>query len=266
MTNGAVTVSAVFITFNEEKNIGRAIDSVKGVADEIVVLDSGSSDATESIARSRGAAFHRREFEDFASQKNAAVALAGMDYVLVLDADEELSEPLRSWLVSFKSGGHSKFTDVSGFFLPRKSSFLGKWINHSGWFPDYTMRFFRRGSGRFNGVRVHESCGISGKTFRLPARLFMWHYTYDSLEQYFVKFNSYTTMAAADLFDRRLSPSAARMVVNPLFGFFKQYFIKLGFLDGFHGFVLAVVSAYYVFVKYAKHYFLCRGVGPSKRP
>jgi len=259
-----ITVSAVFITYNEERNIGRALHSVRDIADEIVVLDSGSKDSTESIAASFGAVFHYRKFEDFATQKNAAVSIAKMDYVLVLDADEELSEPLRAWLISFKSGAYAKFREIAGFYIPRKSSFLGKWINHSGWFPDYTMRLFKRGCGKFNRVRVHESCEVTGKTFRIPPALFMWHYTYESLEQYFIKFNSYTSMAAEDLKEKGSAPSIIKIMVNPLFGFIKQYFIKLGFMDGFHGFVLAVVSAYYVFVKYAKHFFLCYGPRPGK--
>jgi len=256
-----IKISFAIITFNEEKNIARAIRSVSAIADEIVVLDSGSADRTVEIASGFGASVHQNKFVDFASQKNKALSYATGDYIFVLDADEELSEELVKWLSGFKNGSFTTYENegVKGFFIPRKSSFMGKWINHSGWFPDHTLRLIKRGSGAFKKARVHESIAVDGGTIKIPAACFMWHYTYDSLEQYFNKFNSYTTMAAADLLDRGVKPSGLKMVFNPFFGFIKQYFIKRGFMDGFHGLILAVLSAFYVFVKYSKHYFLYTG-------
>ncbi len=257
----AIKISFAIITFNEEKNIARAIRSISEVADEVVVLDSGSADRTVEIAAGLGAAVHQNKFADFASQKNKALSYATADYVFVLDADEELSDGLVKWLLNFKNGAFRSFEDggVKGFFIPRKSSFLGKWIDHSGWFPDYTLRLLKRGSGAFKKARVHESIAVEGLTAKIPPACFMWHYTYDSLEQYFNKFNAYTSMAAEDLLDRGAKPSKLKIVFNPFFGFIKQYFIKRGFLDGFHGLILAVLSAFYVFVKYCKHYFLYIG-------
>ncbi|HNY12753.1 MAG TPA: glycosyltransferase family 2 protein [Candidatus Wallbacteria bacterium] len=256
-----IKISFVIITFNEEKNIARAMKSVSGIADEIVILDSGSSDRTVEISSGLGARVYQNKFADFASQKNMALSYAAMDYVFVLDADEELSQELVKWLSNFKSGVFKQFDDggVKGFFIPRKSSFLGKWINHSGWFPDYTLRLMKRGSGAFKKARVHESITVDGLTAKIPAECFMWHYTYDSLEQYFNKFNAYTSMAAEDMLDRGANPSKLKIVFNPFFGFVKQYFIKRGFMDGFHGLILAVLSSFYVFVKYLKHYFLYTG-------
>ncbi len=253
------TLSAVFITYNEEKNIERAILSIKDMADEIIVLDSGSGDKTLEIAKKHNALIFSKKFESFASQKNAAISHAAKEYVLVLDADEELSEPLKKWISRLKSDAdfYGKFKTYDGFYLPRKSSFIGKWINHSGWFPDYTLRLVKNGAAQFKETRVHESFKLNGSSYKLPADCFLWHYTYESLEQYFNKFNSYTTLAAEDLYERNKSGSKVKILFNPVFGFIKQYFIKLGFLDGFHGFVLAVLSALYVFVKYCKHYFLC---------
>ena len=255
--SNALSLSYVFITYNEEKNLGRALESIKDTADEIIVLDSGSSDKTVEIAVSFGAKVFHNKFVDFASQKNMAISHAGKDYIFVLDADEELSKDLKRWVEDFRSGKLEPFHyNAAGFFVARKSSFLGRWINHCGWFPDYTLRIIKRGAGSFKKARVHESFEVHGDTVKIDKNNFMWHYTYQSLEQYFDKFNAYTTLAARDLHDRRLRPSPAKIIVNPIFSFIKQYFIKRGFLDGFHGFVLAVLSAFYVFVKYCKHYFL----------
>lgn len=254
---GAVSVSYVFIAYNEERNLGRALESVRETADEIVVLDSGSSDSTVEIATRYGARVFHNKFSDFASQKNLAVSYASCDYIFVMDADEELSDGLKRWMADFRAGRlQPSVYRAAGFFLARKSSFLGRWINHSGWFPDYTLRLVRRGAGEFKKARVHESFEVAGEKLRIDRGCFMWHYTYGSLEQYFDKFNSYTSLAALDLRDRGARRSIVKMAVNPVFSFIKQYFIKLGFLDGFHGFVLAVLSAFYVFVKYCKHYFL----------
>ena len=259
------TLSVVFITYNEEKNIERAILSVKDIADEIIVLDSGSNDATLEIVKKYNAGVFHKKFESFASQKNTAISYASKDYVLVLDADEEISDHLKQWLLRFKTDEnfYGRLKKYNGFYLPRKSSFLGKWISHSGWFPDFTLRLVKNGTAQFKETRVHESFSVNGDSYKLPERCFLWHYTYESLEQYFNKFNSYTTLAACDLYDRKKSGSKLKILFNPIFGFIKQYFIKLGFLDGFHGLVLAVLSSLYVFVKYAKHYFLCIGNGKN---
>lgn len=260
-----LSLSYVFITYNEEKNLGRALESVKDTADEIIVLDSGSSDKTLEIAAKYGAKIYHNKFADFASQKNKAISYAAKDYIFVLDADEELSAGLKKWVADFKNGTLDKnIYSANGFFVARKSSFLGKWINHSGWFPDYTLRIIKRGTGAFKKARVHESFEVDGEKIKINKNDFMWHYTYASLEQYFDKFNSYTTLAAGDLYDRGARASAAKIFFNPVFGFIKQYFIKLGFLDGFHGIILAVLSAFYVFVKYCKHYFLVRDAGAGK--
>ena len=254
---GNKTLSFVMIAYNEEKNIRRALLSVKSVADEIIVLDSGSNDKTIEIAREFGAVTYYNKFVDFASQKNTAISYASKDYVFVIDADEELNEKLIAWLNKFKNSENEKDEFcASGFYVARKSSFVGKWISHSGWFPDYTLRLFKNGSGVFKKARVHESLDVKGAVLKINGSAFMNHYTYESLEQYFDKFNVYTSLAASDLVDRGYRPSIAKIVFNPIFSFIKQYIIKLGFCDGIHGFILAVLSAFYVFVKYCKHYFL----------
>lgn len=254
-----LSISFVFITYNEEKNIGRALESIKTVADEIIILDSGSADKTLEIALKYDAKIYHNKFIDFASQKNLAVSYAARDYIFVLDADEELTPGLINWLTGFKELKLEKrFYEAAGFYAPRKSSFLGRWINYSGWFPDYTLRIIKRGAGAFKKARVHESLEVNGAVIKIDRHNYMRHYTYESLEQYFDKFNSYTSLAARDLLDRGAKPSAAKILFNPFFSFIKQYFIKRGFLDGFHGLILAVLSAFYVFVKYCKHYFLAR--------
>lgn len=254
-----ISVSFVFITYNEEKNIGRALESIKNIADEIIILDSGSTDKTLEITSKYGAQIYHNKFADFASQKNMAVSYAAKDYIFVLDADEELTPGLKEWIADFKALKlESRFYEAAGFYAPRKSSFLGRWINYSGWFPDYTLRLIKRGAGAFKKARVHESLEVDGAVIKIDKHNYMRHYTYESLEQYFDKFNSYTSLAARDLLDRGAKPSAAKIMINPVFGFVKQYFIKRGFLDGFHGLLLAILSAFYVFVKYCKLYFLAR--------
>ncbi len=256
-----LSISFVFITFNEEKNIGRALESIKDTADEIIILDSGSADKTLEIASKYGAKIYHNKFAGFASQKNKAISYAGKDYIFILDADEELTPGLKDWIAAFKALKlESRFYEAAGFYAPRKSSFLGRWINYSGWFPDYTLRLIKRGAGAFKKARVHESLEVNGAVIKIDKHNYMRHYTYDSLEQYFDKFNSYTSLAARDLLDHGAKPSAAKILFNPVFGFLKQYFIKRGFLDGFHGLLLAILSAFYVFVKYCKLYFLARTV------
>ena len=254
-----LSISFVFITYNEEKNIGRALESIKAAADEIIILDSGSADKTLEIASKYGAKIYHNKFTDFASQKNMAVSYAAKDYIFVLDADEELTPGLKDWIADFKALKlESRFYEAAGFYAPRKSSFLGRWINYSGWFPDYTLRLIKRGAGAFKKARVHESLEVNGTVIKIDRLNYMRHYTYESLEQYFDKFNSYTSLAAHDLLDRGAKPSAIKILFNPFFSFIKQYFIKRGFLDGFHGLILAILSAFYVFVKYCKLYFLTR--------
>jgi len=240
-------LSVVIITKNEMKNIKRAIDSVK-FADEIVVVDSYSDDGTPIFAESLGAVVIQNEFKGFSNMKNFAVSKATHEWVLVLDADEEIRDDLADEIKRIIS----KDSIYDCYGLARKSSFLGKWMNHSGWFPDYTLRLFKNGKAKFKNVRVHESLLVDGKIGYIDRKYFMNHYTYDSVKQYFEKFNSYTSLAAEDLIEKKKMAGLAQLFLNPPFSFVKQYFIKRGFLDGFHGFVLAVLSALYVFVKYLK--------------
>ncbi len=255
-----IRLSFTLITYNEEKNIGRALESIKNTADEIILLDSNSNDRTLEIAARYGAKIYTAKFEGFAAQKNRALSYATGDYIFVLDADEEINHKLQDWLIRFKNKKlDDAFYNAAGFFVARKSSFLGKWINYSGWFPDYTLRLIKRGAGVFKKARVHESLEVKGGILKIDKNGFMLHYTYQSLDQYFDKFNSYTRLAALDLKERGVRPSHVKIFINPIFSFIKQYFIKFGFLDGFHGLILAILSAFYVFVKYGKHYFLING-------
>ncbi len=241
-------LSVVMITKNEIKNLKRSIESVK-FADEIIIVDSLSTDGTEVLAESLGAKVIRHEFTGFADMKNKAVDAANLDWVLVLDADEEINEDLAEEIKRIVKNDGDGFT---GWHLARKSSFLGKWMNFSGWFPDYTLRLFKNGKGRFKKARVHESLEIDGETSKINSKYFMNHYTYDSLDQYFSKFNFYTSLAALDLKEKNRVPSFAHIFIHPGFSFFKQYILKRGFRDGYHGFILAVFSSFYVFVKYLK--------------
>jgi len=242
-------LSVVLITKNEIQNIERAIRSVKKIADEIVVVDTYSDDGTDKLAASLGAKVIQTEFRGFSDTKNFAIEQTSGDWIFVLDADEEVNGNLAAEirrLVELDGSG------VVCYGVARKSSFLGKWINYSGWFPDYSLRLFKKGRARFKKARVHESLDADGKVGYVDSKFYMNHYTYRTLKQYFDKFNLYTSLAAKDMRDRGKDGRLSKIIVNPPLIFFKKYILKLGFLDGFHGFVLAVFSSFYVFVKYLK--------------
>ena len=238
-------LSAVIITRNEEENLPRCLDSVK-FADEIVVVDSGSTDRTLDIAREFGATVCETEWRGFGFSKRDGVAKATGDWVLSIDADEEVSAELAEEIQAVVRDSHS----VAGFHIPRRTEFLGRWIMHSGWYPDPVLRLFRKECGNFDEALVPEKVILEGETGLLKNDLL--HYSYPSLEDYFRKFNRYTSLAAREAHQNGRKVGVRYVLVNPLVKFVKQYVVKGGFLDGLEGLILAILSACYVMVKYAK--------------
>jgi glycosyltransferase involved in cell wall biosynthesis len=238
------TLSVVVITLNEEDNIAACLNSVSW-ADELVVLDSGSTDATVSIAQQHGARVHTRAFTDYADQKNAALDLATCDWVLSLDADErvpaDLAGEIRQAIASTAA--------TAGFLLPRRDLLLGRWIHHGLWWPQYKLRLIRRQQGRWVGA-VHELLTADGPVRRLHFP--MLHYASDSVADILRTTNRYTSMEAAAWHAAGVHPSLCKMLLYPPALFFYSYFIRLGLLDGMAGLVLALLMAYYTFVKRAK--------------
>jgi (heptosyl)LPS beta-1,4-glucosyltransferase len=238
------TLSVIIITKNEANNIRRALDSVK-FADEIIINDSGSTDGTVEIASEYGCRIIRSEFKGFGQAKQTALDAAKSDWVLSLDADEEVDQSLATAIAQAL-----KNTEFSGFYLNRKSHFLGRWMLHSGWYPDYLPRLFRRGRGRFTSDSVHERIEIEGTVGKLEGHLL--HYTDPDVEHYLQKLSRYTTLSAETLHGRGRRFKAFDVVFKPPATFVKMYVLKSGFRDGIQGLLLALFSSFHVLCKYAK--------------
>lgn len=238
-------VSVIVITRNEERNIRDCLSSARW-ADEIIVVDSGSSDGTVAAAREFSDKVFERPWEGFGASKNFALSQARNDWVFWLDADERVTPELAEEIELSLSGQ----TDMVGFSVPRKAFFLGTWIRHCGWYPGRVVRLFRRDKAVFSNDRVHERLIADGPVAELKSDLL--HYTDPSLEHYFTKFNRYTSLAAEDLAGKGRRTGIGRMLLNPVWTFFRMYFLRLGFLDGMPGLILCMLSAGYVFTKYAK--------------
>ncbi len=238
------TLSVIVITNNEEKNLRRLLESVK-FADEIVINDSGSTDATLEIAKSYGCKIIRSEFAGFGAAKQAALNAATSEWVLSVDGDEEIEGTLADAIaVALKNG------ECDGYRISRKSQFLGRWILHSGWYPDYIVRLFRREKGHFSSDWVHEKAIVDGKIGTLDGHIL--HYTDPTIEHYLDKLNRYTSLSADMLKGDNKQFRVSSVIVKPPATFIKMYFLKAGFRDGIQGLLLALLSSFHVLCKYAK--------------
>jgi len=238
-------ISATIVTLNEERNIARAIASLT-CADEIVVVDSGSSDRTREIAAELGARVVREPWRGYAAQKNFAASAAANEWILSIDADEELTPALSDEMAALKVTE----TGVDGYSMPRLARYLGRWIRHSGWYPDRKIRLYRRDRGAWQGEYVHESVQVKGTLVHLKGDLL--HYTCDSLAQHLNTLDRYTTLAAQALAASGKSIPLNRLAIDPPWTFFRSFIMQRGFLDGMHGFVIAGMAGFYTFMKYAK--------------
>jgi len=238
-------LSVVIIALNEEDNLPRCLASVKW-ADEIVLVDSGSSDRTMEIGRTAGATVVSFGWQGFGAAKKEGVNRAAGPWILSIDADEEVTPELRSEITAAVAGDDSRV----GYFIPRRTRFLGRWIYHCGWYPDPVLRLFRKDRGDFDEAVVHERVDVEGRVGRLSNDLL--HYSYPTLEAYFEKFNRYTTMAAQAAYERGRRAGAFDILARPVANFIKQYFLKAGFLDGLEGLLISVFSSCHVMTKYAK--------------
>lgn len=241
-----MTLSVVIITLNEEANLARTLGSVAW-ADEIVILDSGSIDRTREVAESHHGRFFTEPWKGFAAQKNSALAKATGDWILSLDADEEVEPALAEEIRAVLSAKPS----VAGFWIPRKNFFLGRWIRHGGYYPDSKLRLFRRGAGVFEERLVHEDLKLDGATASLWNNLL--HHAYPTLESYLEHMSRYSTLGAQmAVANGPRGFSLTDIVVRPKLTFLYNYFLRLGFLDGREGLLLHLYHADYVSWKYAK--------------
>jgi hypothetical protein len=238
-------VSVIIITYNEARNIEACLRSVQW-ADEIIVADSMSTDGTAGLAAKFTPHVHCIPWQGYAENKNSALDLATGEWVLWVDADERVTDDLATEIRQLLSGE----PEHQAYAVARRAFFLGKWIRHSGWYPGYVVRFFRRGSARFDDQKVHEGLALQGSKGTLKHDLL--HYTDDDLQHYFWKFNRYTSLAAGEAQERGKSAGLASILFRPMHKFLKMYFFQLGFLDGVEGFMLALLSSSYVAAKYMK--------------
>lgn len=237
-------ISATIITWNEEANIRACLESLAWV-DEIVVCDAISEDATVAICQEHGAKVVREPWLGYARQKNRCLELASQDWILSVDADERVSPALRAEIERAAGSG-----EHDGYRIPRRNYFGGRWIRHGGWYPDYTLRLFRRGRGRFIDREVHEEVQVAGTvgTLREPLE----HRTYRDIADFLHRMDRYSTLSALEYHKQGRRPRLMDLLLRPPATFLKMYLLRWGVLDGYAGFLLATLSACYTFAKYAK--------------
>jgi len=250
-----VTLSVVIITCNEEANIGRTLASVQPLVSngrgEIIVVDSGSTDHTVEIAKSFGAKVFVEEWKGYAAQKNSAIEKASGEWILSLDADEEVERDLAS-LIALVHGRRMRDGEANGYWMRRRNKFMGRWMRFGGYWPDPKLRLFRKGSGRFEDRAVHEDVQLTGTSAKLLDGALL-HHSYPTLADYLDHMNRYSSLGAEMVVAKgRVRFSAFNIVVRPAATFLYNYFFRLGFLDGREGLLLHLYHAVYVSWKYAK--------------
>ena len=247
------TLSVILITRNEEANLADCLASLEGIAQQIVVVDTNSSDRTLDIAKSYGAVIAQpQDWPGFGPQKNRALDLATGEWVLSLDADERLTPALKSEIVT--AIHHSAHVDC--FAIPRLSWYCGRFIRHSGWNPDYVDRLFQRGSARFSDDLVHERLLHSGQVAKLENP--MLHYSFMNYSQVLQKIDRYSTASAEQAFAKGKTSTPLKAVLHGVWSFFRTYFLQAGFLDGPQGFTLAMSNAQGTYYRYIKLWHLIR--------
>ena len=236
-------ITALIITLNEEKHIGACLDSLREVADEVIVVDSFSTDMTKAIAVSKGAKVIEKEFLGFGPQKNLGAENASNDYIFSIDADEALSEPLRQSLVKLK-------TDLTtGVYAVNRLNHIGsRPIRTCGWYPDTRIRLYNRLNAHWDNRSVHEQLIVKEKVTQLDGDLL--HYSYEGFEDMKMRTERYARLGAATMSDRGRITIFLKMIINPLVKFFKTYFLQMGFTDGYFGYMISYYKAQETFLKY----------------
>lgn len=245
-------LTASLITLNEEENLPRALASLRNIADEIVIVDAGSTDRTREIAAQAGARVFEREWSDYSEQRNFAAAQATHDWILSLDADEELSAELRASLAAWKD----QEPQAAAYSVARRANYMGRWIRYSGWYPDRKVRLYRRDLAQFTGM-VHESLQVEGTIGSLAGNLL--HYAYRTAEEHTRKVEEYTDLAAWQLYRKGRRSWRLAMVFAPPWALVRTFLLKQGFRDGAAGWRIARMAARYVYWKYRKLGVLVRG-------
>ena len=240
-------ISGIVIAYNEEKKIARCIQSLQRVCDEVLIIDSFSSDSTVEICKNLGARVQQRKFTNHIEQKNFALDQAHHHCCLSLDADECLDEEAIAAILTLEEKDFS-----TSFTFNRLNNYMGKWIRHGNWYPDRKLRLWDRRHGRWGGFNPHDHVCLqeARTTHHLPGNIL--HYTVDSLQTHLNQLNFFTEIAAQELHQQGRSTKIKDLLLRPKFRFFRDYLLKRGFLDGWAGFMIATISAFGVFLKYAK--------------
>lgn len=242
-----IQLSIVIITFNEEKNIDRCINSVKEIADEILVVDSFSTDHTKLICLEKNVRFIEHKFEGHIEQKNWAMKQATHDYILSLDADEALTPELLKEILKIK-----KDWQLDSYSFNRLTNFCGKWIKHCGWYPDKKLRLWDRQKGHWGGTNPHDKVIMDNNTTTQHLNIDLLHYSFNSVEQHLKQIEYFTDISSKAAFDKGKKSSNLKIFYKSTFKFFRDYILKLGFLDGYYGYVICKNSAHAKRLKYSK--------------
>jgi glycosyltransferase involved in cell wall biosynthesis len=241
-----VQLTVTVITYNEADHIAAALDSVAW-ADEIIVVDSGSTDGTADIARGKATRVLTRPWPGYSAQKNFAADQASHDWVLSMDADERVTPALAAEIRALLARG----PELKGYRIRRVTFYLGQWVRSTDWFPDFQLRLYDRRAGRWNGMKIHESFRLAeGQHGQLRGEL--EHYAYRDISHHLQKINAYTSLIAEQWHEEGRHTNLLAMALHPCFAFFRNYVLRAGFKDGRVGFIVSVLNSYYVFLKLAK--------------
>lgn len=240
-------LSVIIVTFNEEKNIGRCLESIKGIADEIVVVDSFSTDATEEICKKYGARFFQHPFEGHIEQKSYALTLSTYPNVLSLDADEALDETLKKNIADVKANWI-----FDGYEMNRLTNYCGTWINHCGWYPDRKLRLYNKNKGSWRGTNPHDKYEMNKGASLGFLKGDILHYSYYTIQDHYKQIEYFTNISSKELFRKGKHASVFKTVMSPVVKFIQSYIFKLGFLDGAAGFTICKLSARAAYLKYSK--------------
>lgn len=242
-----VKISAVIITFNEEKNIERCLESLQGVTDEIVVIDSHSTDKTRLICEKYGVKFIEHDFEGYIRQKNYAISQATFPHQLSLDADEALSDELKNEIKKIKENWH-----CDGYRMNRLANYCGKWIRHCGWYPDTKLRLYDSAKGKWEGLFIHEKFEMIPDSSAGFLHGDILHYTYYTVEEHHRQADKFSAISARELVTLGKPVNFFMIILNPIAKFIRNYLLRLGFLDGYPGFRICWIAAGETFQKYRK--------------
>jgi glycosyltransferase involved in cell wall biosynthesis len=242
----SVGLSAIVVCFNEEQNIAACLESLQW-CDEIVVVDSFSTDRTVEISRQYNARVIQREWAGYQDQKKFAHSQATKEWVLLLDSDERVSSELRAEIQAALSGDRNRY---AGYSMPRLAFYLGRWWRRGGWYPDYKVRLFRRDRASWGGTDPHDKVLVNGQVRRLRSPIY--HFTYRNMDDHVQRINRYTTISAGELKKQGTPWRLTDALLRPWIRFFRSYIVERGFLEGFAGLYIAVIAGVYVFLKYAK--------------